>query len=532
MPNRKPSEIAASRPATAGPRPEDGGPRGLESRLSEATQRALRLHMGGQCDQAARLYQQILNEHPNVVAALAGLGQIRGQRGDLVGGLNLLRRAVALDDQLPHVHINMAELLQLLNRPKEAITSLNQAIELKPDNVRAHCMAAGIHDRMNRTDDAMACVERALCLEKGHVNAHILHARLLRKRGNLREARDELQAILAAGVEAGFYRQRASWELGTVLDRLGEWDAAFEAFRISANEKLRDPRVPYLDRRAWPNRIAGYRNAIGPAAEIEIEPGHGPRLAFLVGFPRSGTTMTEQIMAAHPSIVTSDEQELVGSMRRELASMFPELPPNDTPAQLARLDTAGVRSLRDSYWRKVEDVANGLEGGSTFIDKLPLNLVDLPLINRVFPDAAILVSIRDPRDACLSCFMQEFQLNEAMIHFLSLKRCAVFYDQVMGLWLHLRDRLKLDHVEIRYEDTVSDLRQQAGRMLHFLGLPWCDRLMAFHEQARSRAISTPSYEAVTQPVHSRSVGRWRNYRRYLDSAMRHLDMYIREFGYS
>ena len=153
------------------------------------------------------------------------------------------------------------------------------------------------------------------------------------------------------------------------------------------------------------------------------------------------------------------------------------------------------------------------------------------LINLVFPEAKIIVALRDPRDCCLSSFMQDFELNSAMIHFLTLDGAVNFYSQVMGSWLHFRDITTLSHITVRYEDTVQDLEFEAKKLIDYLGLNWEADILQFHQRAKERVIATPSYVAVTEPVHTRAIGRWQNYQEQFAPLLPKLEPFLREFKY-
>ena len=174
---------------------------------------------------------------------------------------------------------------------------------------------------------------------------------------------------------------------------------------------------------------------------------------------------------------------------------------------------------------------NKVTGLFRILDKMPLNLVDVGFINALFPKAKLIVALRDPRDVCLSCFMQPFQLNGAMKNYLSRERTVEFYANVMDLWLHLRDLITLPYIEVRYEKTVHDLEGQARRMLDFLGLEFHAAVLEFQEHARQKFITTPSFESVIEPVHSRAIGRWSNYASQMEHQMPKLQPFIQAFGY-
>jgi hypothetical protein len=196
-----------------------------------------------------------------------------------------------------------------------------------------------------------------------------------------------------------------------------------------------------------------------------------------------------------------------------------------------QLDAGTILELRNFYREKVETDLEQPVGSRVIIDKLPLNIINIGLINLVFPDAKVIVVLRDPRDCCLSGLMQDFKLNSAMIHFLTLERAVDFYTQVMGAWLHFRDIVTLSHCTVRYEDLARNLEPEAKRLVDHLGLAWEPGVLQFHQQASERVISTPSYVAVTEPVHVRAMGRWKNYQEQFAPLLPKLQPFIREFGY-
>ena len=206
---------------------------------------------------------------------------------------------------------------------------------------------------------------------------------------------------------------------------------------------------------------------------------------------------------------------------------------NDAGRMLTQLKNEDVTRLRTSYFKRLLTALGESVSArkAILIDKLPLNLIDLPFILRVFPDCRLIVALRDPRDVCLSCFMQDFRLNSEMAHFLTLPDTARFYEVVMSFYLQLRPLIQVPHIEIRYEDTVADLTTQSQRLTEFLGVPWEENMLQFHEQAQQRQISTPSYEAVRKPINRQAVARWKRYEKYFGDVLPNLQRFIDEFGY-
>ena len=165
------------------------------------------------------------------------------------------------------------------------------------------------------------------------------------------------------------------------------------------------------------------------------------------------------------------------------------------------------------------------------LDKNPGMMILLPVVNWSFPEMKTLIALRDPRDIVLSCFMQKVPLTPISSNWLSLAGTAEYYARSMQTWLAMRELTQSPWLEFRYEDVVADLETHARKILEFLGLPWDDRVLKFYEHAREKMVRSPTYRDVTQPVYSRSVGRWRNYAKHLEPILDKLEPFIREFGY-
>jgi thioredoxin-like negative regulator of GroEL len=489
-------------------------------------------HADGRLEEAERLYRRVLVAEPSRTQAMVNLGKLREQIGDLEGSEVLFRKVVNSPDAVASHYVSLAALLRARGKIEEAIELVEQAIALEPDDVRAHMMHAEILRQMNNVDDARAVAERALAISPDDPGVNIFIADLDRQAGRLDEAAVRIEQLLATATEHE-HRRRALKVLGTVLDRQGRYPEAFDAFVRGGIEGGQSDVVRHIDRTHWQKWIKGYKKHFTSELAQQWaaqQPDDGlDTPSFLVGFPRSGTTMTERILGVHPGIQTSDEQPFVRQMIITTAQMFDGA--SDIPMLLTRLDIDHRRKLRATYWEQVHEYVGSDLEGKMLVDKTPLNFMHLAMINAAFPDAKIIVALRDPRDVCLSCLMQRFALNTAMINLLTWQSTVSFYRQVLDLWLHQRDMITNPHLQVRYEDTVEDLEAQSRRMLQFLDLPWDECVLAFHETAANQFISTPSYAAVARPANRDAVGRWRNYEAQIADMVGPLDRYIDEFGY-
>jgi hypothetical protein len=254
------------------------------------------------------------------------------------------------------------------------------------------------------------------------------------------------------------------------------------------------------------------------------------RVALLTGFPRSGTTLLEQVLDAHPDVVSSEERDFIG---REL---FCEITPSrKTMPLIDVLNDLRIEEIerdRKRYLRAMEYLLGEQIRGRMHLDKNPAYNLTIPFVLRVFPETKLIISLRDPRDVVLSCYMRYLPLNALSVRFLDVVRTAERYALDMSAWLKFRELIDVPWCEIRYESTVADLAAEARRALRALELPWDDQVLNYRQRLMDeKQVTSPSYEEVVQPIYSRSIGRWKNYQRLLEPALKTLDPFVHEFGY-
>jgi len=511
-----------------------GPPAAVEKEPSkrELLAQARKYHIEGQHEAAHQLYLRVLEADPRDPDALCGVGLLQGQARNFEEGIRYLRRAIEVNRKHPAYHSHLAGQLLASGDAARASVAVRRALALQSEDAFAWTILAKCQESANDLEEAARSLRRAFAIDPSAIEPEIVMARIERRRKDLQGAIARLRR-LAERARATAHMPQIWHELGMALDGAGEYDDAFDAFMRYSATRASMPDARRFAPNAGMPRLENYRAAL--SAELfrrfrrtDFED-DWPAPTFLVGFPRSGTTLTEQVMAAHPGIVTTEESEILFHVKLRLEEIVAG--EDDLPFKLARLERGQVLELRRLYWELARKAVGSEIGARKYVDKMPLQITDAGLINVVFPEAQLLVALRDPRDVCLSCFMQDFALNVSMVHFLSLEDTARFYDAVMGNWLAVRDDLSLEWIEVRYEDTVVDLEGQARRVLAFLGAEWDPVVLAFHERARKHAISTPSYAAVTEPVYTRARGRWNNYARHLEPIAGQLAPYVRAFGY-
>ncbi len=490
--------------------------------------------------------------HLDAAMATAKSARDWGVIGDGLRKLAAHRRAavayengLVIDPDNPAILNNLAVTRLEEDRLEEAEALYRRLIKTLPVGSsatdRAQFSQASLLELLNRTEEAAQVCDDLLSRYPEDLALLTLNGRLLRRAGNLDAAEAALRKALSTSGQTVLgppgkarLQQAAVWtELGQVLDRLDQPDTAIDAFS-KANSLHRDEDGGRHNAKRFMAYAAACRSwfntqRISEFAIQQIGVDQGARPIFFVGFPRSGTTLAEQVLAAHPRLATTGEHSPLEAVKADWTALTGL--PLSLPDCLADLSAEAINACRARFLAAAEAVTGGLSGRRV-VDKLPLNLVDIGLINLLFPDARVIVALRDPRDVVLSCFMQDFRINDAMAAFLNRADTVALYCEVMSLWQHYRAVVTLPWIEYRYEDLIEDFAGTARRLVTFTGETWDPAILQYREQIAGRSISTPSYAAVAAPLHSRAKGRWRRYQAWLAPDAAALEPFIEEFGYS
>ncbi|HEC15881.1 MAG TPA: sulfotransferase family protein [Sedimenticola sp.] len=465
--------------------------------------------------------------HPEILRLL---GQALSRDGRGPEALDAYRLARSLGQDSAQFHLEMGSVSQQCFDFEQALESFRRAAELAPGLADAHAKLAEALERANRPEEAAQAAAKALGLDSGCLLAGLVLAQVQRRGGDLEGALARLEALADEADESDDMAAVFS-ELGNVRDRLGDSAGAFRAFGQS--NRIQARRASRLDISSAHRReqIRACRDwfGTGETGGWTVDDPGSPDPIFLVGFPRSGTTLAEQVLDAHPGLLSGDEWPILDVIVRSLDIILGR--PLAYPQGLGDLSGDEINLLRKRYWAGVYETAGVTELDRQFVDKMPLNLIHLGLVRRIFPKARVIMALRDPRDVCLSCFAQNFVANDTLVNFLDLEETAAFYTEVMDLWLLYRERLGLRWFELRYEELVTDFRSVTERLLAFLGLPWDDRIEDFAVAAARRGITTPSYQNVTEGIYQRAAGRWRRYREQMAPVLPVLAPYVSRFGY-
>jgi tetratricopeptide (TPR) repeat protein len=490
----------------------------------------------GRCDfqQCFELLERASRLDPANSRILLQLGQQYGLRYDYAAAERCFEKAVRVAPKKTEAMATAGWLSADFASHQLAERYFQRALEQKDASPETFARLAEFYERLRRTEDASRLVEQALQLDANCALARLTRARLNRQAGLLEEAERILRPILASAARET--RIRGYYELGAILDRQGRYDEAMTAF-LEAKALLNPDALPLFAqwqavRAYWRElqanistetlkRWSGFGAALQPAR----------RIAFLGGYPRSGTTLLEQVLDSHPDIVSAEETTIFHD--DAYVPLTRNVPPGSPMLSVLESAQNGVlQQSRENYFHTMELHLGQPVGTRLLIDKNPSVNFLIPAFIRVFPEIKLLVALRDPRDVCLSCFMQaHLPLSKGSVAYLSLENTIEAYAGVMDLWRTLAPLIKNPFLEVCYEDMVDDLEPVARRALDFLGVPWDARVLGFDEHARNKRVRSPTYADVAQPVFKRARGRWHHYRKYLEPHLEKLEPFVKAFGY-
>lgn len=494
--------------------------------------------LAGQYAPALAAYRALSSNYPAVPELWLELGNAACGQLDFALANQAYQRVKELAPNNSGLLVLLGRQYQGLRQLDDARIAFEQAVAADPDSVDARISLAVWFEKERRLAEAWECVEACLKKHSRDDQARYFRAFLLHRKGVNTQAEAELRDLIRDGPQYPYVKYASRHLLGVVLDRLGHYK---EAMRWLCDSKTlvrqltdigtleraydeRDRRGRELLKSLTPEHLRRWREA----ASAFRSPW---RPAFLGGHPRSGTTLIEQVLDAHPELLAFDEPEAFG---QEISGRLS--PPQSRAGlpfgALASLDRSQQASMRERYFKSLLREVQVRSETKVLLDKNPSPTASLYIWLRVFPELKVIIALRDPRDVVLSCFFLNIMLNATNANFLSLERTAKHYADLMDVWLRMRELGGFDWIETRYEDVVADLEVQGRRVTEFLELPWHPDQLRYYETARRKVLFAPTYHDVTQPVYNRAVGRWQRYAEALEPLQGKLALYCRAFGYA
>lgn len=496
-------------------------------------QQARALWQSNRFDESLALFDRAVVKCPNNSLALVDASRAFGARFEISRAEGLLDRLIQLNGKSADVLHLAGQSYRMIFRADKAMECFRRALAAGPHLTDARLELALLCERRHKLDEALGLIEECLRLEPDYHAAELVKARLLRRMKGETAAESILRSL--AGNDAVHPQiQAQAWaEIAQSLDRQGAFDDAMGAM-LRCKEILMANEAPY---RRESDVVLRHLGNLAHAVTAEHfrkwteQAGEHARNAVLCSFPRSGTTLLEQVLDSHSGLVSSDERE---AFARDI---FPAMwqtasTPRPEVEVLDAVPAARLSSQRDRYFQYMAAALNEPIGERVHLDKNPTLTLLLPAVLRLLPETRVVIALRDPRDVVLSCFMQFLPLNPNSVCFLTLERTARRYTFDMEIWRRLRERIAAPWLEVRYEQAVGNLEKEARRTLEFLGLDWEPQVLDYRERLKEKAVASPTYEAVSKPLYTSSIGRWKHYEKYFEPLHATLQESVNAFGYS
>lgn len=519
---------------------------------------------------ALEYFQQAINTDRYYEPAyinLVGIYSDLGDRESAIKVCNLLTQAVPVSAK---PHKKLAEIYKDQNKPKLAFLEIKHAEEIAPEDVGVCLAYASILERFGqfeKANDKFATAnklsqgqnevllrwanfcEKSHKLEQAHqlldrINSRessiesekaVIRAKLFRREGKLAESQKQLDSIHNIGLLTSKIKTTYLREYANTMDKLGRFDEAFDYYQRAAAEQKIDKDLGYdaeKSKRLADDQIAFLTKDLlsGVPRVQKRSTGSGHIPIFIVGFPRSGTTLVEQILCSHKNIAAGDEltfiEELAKSAPKDLGTSktYPfwlnDLSAHPDAQQL-------LYSWGNYYLDRAKEVGAPKEDAKYFTDKMPLNLVYLPLISILFPESPIIHMMRNPMDSVMSSVFAGFSRHSFWAH--DFEDAAKYFVESITLAKNALANMDMKYIMVRYEDLVADQEGWSRKIIDFVGLEWDDRCLDFHKT--ERVSRTASYEQITKKIYTSSVARYRNYEKHLKKPLSILRPVMEEMGY-
>ena len=520
------------------------------------------LNQLGKIDEGEQFLKKALKINPTSPTALNNLGNILSKRNNNQGAENCYRKAIEIKSDFSLAYNNLGSLLSKQGNVIEAEKFTGKAIQFNPKFELAYVNLGTIKIDLDKLSEAEELFLSAIEINENYGYAYANLFRLYEKTNNIKKLKNKIGTLneneniineILMFKARIFFREKdyikakksidqisSEWIKNTdhhtnllywsykafIEEKVKNYDEAFQCFeksQLNLKYEAFNPKTfqKYIHtyRRNLDNNHFLTKNE--ESKIFESSP------VFLIGFPRSGTTLLDTILRSHPEIDVLEEKPIINSVELIIKNRF-----KCSLDELHKLSSNDLDFLRKKYLENLRNNSDRNKNAKTLIDKFPFQTVCLPLINLLFPKSKIIFTHRHPYDTVLSCFQQTFEPNYAMANFRSIDSASEIYDLTMSFWLDYKDKLKMDYITSKYEDLVNDFDDHILRILDFLNVRWDENIKNYRNTAYKRGkINTPSSSQVIQPIYKSSIDKWKNYEKYFKNSNKYLEKWKIYFKY-
>ena len=511
--------------------------------------------------EAETILYKCLKIDPNNLLTISNLGRFLLEEGKLKEAKKYINKAINLKPDFWIAYNNLATLEVSVGNLLEAEKNFQKVIELNPRVFEAYAYLGEIKIDLNKISEAESLFLKSLEIKRDYSYAYCSLFRLYEKTNEIKKLKQILDSLSGNEYiknELFMYNSRVcfrekdflkakvlidkvslDWVINTDANtRINYWsfkafieeknynfDSAYDSF-LKSQENLK---YKNCDSKIFKTYIEKYANNIKNKnyfLKRNKFSQENSNIVFLIGFPRSGTTLLDTILRSHPEIDVIEEKPIINSLENIIKYNFKQ-----KLEEIFKLSEEEVNILKATYIDQIVNLSDK-KNSRILINKFPFQTVCLPLINFIFPDAKIIFAHRHPYDTVLSCFQQSFEPNNAMANLKSLKESSKIYDITMDKWKTYKNNLDLDFTMSSYESLIDNFNDHTKRILDFLELEWDSNLQSYRDTALRRdKINTPSSSQVIQPLYKTSIAKWENYKNYFEDCHDYLDKWVNYFGY-
>ncbi|MBO6990577.1 MAG: tetratricopeptide repeat protein [Prochlorococcus marinus XMU1422] len=477
--------------------------------------------------EAELCYRRAIKVKSDFSLAYSNLGSLLSNEGNLIEAEKFTERAININPKFELAIVNLGAIKIDLDKLTEAEELFISAIEINENYNHAYRNLFRLYEKTNEINKLKKKLE-SLNQNKSIVNEILMY----KARISFREKDFITAKILIDQVSNEWIKNTDHstnllfWSFRAFIEeKVKNHDEAFKCFEKSQLNLKYENTNPKI----FQDYITTYRKNIDKDAFLAKTKGtkiikDSP--VFLIGFPRSGTTLLDTILRSHPEIDVLEEKPIINSVEQIIKSKF-----KCSLDKLHHLTSKDLDYLRNHYLEILRDNCDN-KNAKILIDKFPFQTVCLPLINLLFPNSKIIFTHRNPYDTVLSCFQQSFEPNNAMANFRSIESASRIYDLTMSIWLEYKEKLKINHITSKYEDLIEDFDKHILKILNFLDVSWDENIKNYRNTAHDRGkINTPSSSQVVQPLYKSSIQKWKNYEKYFKHSNQYLDKWISYFEY-
>ncbi len=487
------------------------------------------LTTSGQVPQAIEMLAKAIEADPENDILISQLSILYRESGKPKEALKHGLRAAEIAPENYAHHTNVGSYYELCIDFENACAAFERALKINPECTVTRGNLGNIYEKLNRIDDAIVLIDDAPSAQKNDPYLLITKARLLRRQKKLEDAAKTLEAINESDLNVLRHQIFKGYELAKIYDLQKRYDESYDQMiksgqlwlqQYDAQCARQDDIILLMDtmRQAFnPPWIASWTQTPLPKRPAPVQ---------VVGYPRSGTTLIDQILQAHPSVVGMEETPVSDRTAGDLDQACGSFVKN-----LADLTPGQISDFQARYFDYARDYAD-FSDDQILLDKNPFNVARLGYMLRLFPDMKTIIMLRHPLDCILSCLMQVFTVNRGTVMMADLESAVLYYTKSFELLEHFQRVFpNASFYELRYEDLVENQSEESEYLLEFLELPWDEKVLRFYENEDKALVTSASYAQVNQPIYQSAKYRWKNYAHHFEPVMDKLQPWIEKFGY-